>query len=206
MQQPPPPPHSTPNPYQSQPYQENGPNPAQSGFPYQPASPAPRSTNSIALTYGLIFGAIMVATYILSIVVNQLFISLFIHRIANNALTPFALLQGTIFMIIYWVLYFVMGMLAAQRARKIATATIAGLWASLLFFIAYCVGTMISFIAILRIAYSSGYFISVVLGLLVTLFLHIGVGIGIGALGGLVGKGMGNKTVQMGPPSAYPPM
>lgn len=186
--------------YQGQPFMP--------GYPFQP--PRTQPTGKIALKYGLIFGAILVGADLLEFVAGTLFSRLLPslqaqYHLSFSALALYSLVIPGIFVLIDWVIYFLAGLFTARRAQQVGTATIACLWASLCYFVIYILGlginVLITWSEITRYNLSViGYFVNVGTGLVETLILNIGLGIGIGTLGGLLGKSLASKRAQPMPP------
>jgi hypothetical protein len=214
VQQPPSPtPSEQPSPYaanqtsyQGQPQPAYPPYPGQPDYGYSFPPSQPQSTGKIALKYGLIFGAIMVVFSLLRFAFNW-FIPQMTHdyHLSISAMVLYTLLLTAIFTLIYWGLYFCAGLFASRQTRQIGTASFACLWASLCYFAIYCVLTGISALTLLtRVGGSiimTSYITSIGIGFAIVLFVQIGLGCGIGALGGLVGKNLVRKE-----PSPAPPM
>lgn len=193
MQQPPPPPQQ----------------PAFSSYPppYTPFSPQPPSTQKIALKFGLIFGAIFVGRLLLETVFyfayNQsLPVLVATYHLALSAISALSLTITAFFTLIDWIIYFLAGFFTARRARNVNAAVIACLWANLCYGVISLVLTAISVLSTMSILAGrenvlTGYLPSVGLNVVVDLFLlHIGVGTGIGALGGLLGKSTAPREVS----------
>ncbi len=162
--------------------------------------------NNPALKWGLIFGlALAIIQVIFDIITNV------IVRAAN-----IGLIVNVLSLLIGIVAYLVVGLLAARETGKVSTGTLAGLWGALFYGVIGLVSTLIiTFTRIgelvrraqitadqlhLAVHYTpaliiGGAITAAVLGLAFT----IGLGAGLGALGGLIGKGM----AKVPPPPTY---
>lgn len=105
----------------------------------------------------------------------------------------FSTIPLIIFTLINWSAYFLAGFFTA---RKGGTAITACLWTGLCYFVIYCLELVIN--VMLFMAARDGrippsfYFTSIGIGFVTMLILH-GLGIGIGVLGGLLGKNAARK-------------
>lgn len=176
--------------------------PVMPGYPWPPAVAQP--TGKIALKYGFIFGAILAACAVLATIVNTIY-SRFLpvlqaqYHLSYSALSLYSLVLVGIFMLIHWAIYFLAGIFTARRARRVSTATIACLWAGLCYLIMYVILFSIGQVIIFSTMAKLGSFVDassfLVIGIraVITLILDIGLGIGIGALGGLLGRSLASK-------------
>ncbi|GHO56786.1 DUF3824 domain-containing protein [Ktedonobacter robiniae] len=163
------------------------------GYPPQPARP--RTTRAAVLKYGLIFGAILVVAKLIDASVGHAFIQVLISAAAYSQSTIEALsyIPTIIFTLVYWVIYFLAGLFAARQARNVTAATLTGLLASLCFFVAYFIVLIINLApiwgVIMRIGVVGNSLAGLGVSIAITLIVQIGLGIGLAALGGLLGKG-----------------
>jgi len=182
----------------------------QPGYPYaagyMPQPQSSQSTKKIALRYGLIFGAILAGVYIFQIATNWIYSQsmpslAFRYHLPISRLVLYGYLILAVFTLIYWVIYFLAGLFAARRAGQVGTATVACLWAGLCYFVLYVVGLGINMLILLNLLHGRvlpGYFSGLGRNILLVLVLHV-IGIGIGTLGGLLGKSTGRKQGPVTP-------
>ncbi|HTK07284.1 MAG TPA: hypothetical protein VL485_08950 [Ktedonobacteraceae bacterium] len=197
-------------PYQNQPQSDypSNQNQAQPGYPLYQAQPGwpgyqfqqeQLQTGKIAaLKYGLIFGGIIAFAAILEAITSQAFISFMVlqYHSSITSVSFYSLLVAAIFILIYWALYFFAGFLAARRSQRAVTASIAGLWMSLCYFVMYLLILGFNFLMTLHMLGGriiGSYFISLIGGFAIALFVVIGLGIGISVLGGLLGQSLARK-------------
>ena len=176
------------------------PYPGQSGFPgYGFQSPETRSSGNIALKYGLIFGAIAIVVNILQITINRIAFPIFFNAFhaSENALSLniYSITLSIVFAVFYWIVYFFLGFLVGRRTQRVGDTSIAALWTSLCYFVIYCLVVVFSIIPILHtIGLNLGLVLSsLISGVAFVLIVNIGLGIGICALGGLLGKNLTHK-------------
>jgi hypothetical protein len=172
----------------------------------------------IALRYGLIFG--LMQTIIASI---MLLIMAFTDPLGESL--ALLLGVGALVFIIGLVAYFVAGTLAAKQTGKVSTGTISGLWTGTFYGVLACIVNITLFLSISlpkRLVYydttgasttlnttSSTFKAGLEIGgigfAIFGLFFAIGVGAGIGALGGLLGRSQARKNApQPYPAQPYP--
>jgi hypothetical protein len=187
-------PQSDYSPYQGQ--QQPGPSPyqGQPGYWFPPSQPP--STSKIALKYGLIAGAIMVGGIILQFILARMLPFLIVYyRISIiQAVLFFSTIPLAVLTLINWTSYFLAGFFTA---RKGGTAIIACLWAGLCYLVIYCLSFGINIFLLMAARsgrVSPGYFTSLGIGIAIMLALHA-LGIGIGILGGLLGKNAARKQM-----------
>ncbi|GHO85961.1 hypothetical protein [Dictyobacter formicarum] len=196
-----PPERSTPLPAQPQQPQPAAPfYQEQHGYPgYSPLPTQSPSTGKIALKYGLIFGAILVARLIIGYVFTLLFNQAIpqiraTYHLPVSTIAIYSFLLTAFFTFLDWIIYFLAGLFAARQTRKISPAVFACLWANLCYSVVSCLLTGISLVYTMSIfagrsALIASYLTSAGINFAVVLILlHIGLGTGIGALGGLLGK------------------
>lgn len=167
------------------------------GYPYPgypPQSAQPRTTGGTALKYGLIFGAILVVANLIDTGVSRVLVQVLIGaEFSASVVSVLSFIPTIIFTLVYWVIYFLAGLFAARQARNVTAATLAGLLASLCFFVVYFVVVLINVASVLgtitRYGGVGGYLSSLGVDIAITLIVQIGLGIGLAALGGLLGKG-----------------
>jgi hypothetical protein len=200
MQQPPfPPPPGQPPQFSA--YSPSGQELPQPGYPPYAAQPnsgysfppsQPKLTGKIALKYGLIFGTIMAAIVLLRYALNLISVYLYHQFYHFISLGMYSILLTVIFTLIYWGVYFCAGIFAARQARQLGAACFACLWASLCFFVVYCLSLTVTILSTLSLLISASswnsYLIGLASGFAGVFFIQIGLGYGIGVLGGLVGK------------------
>lgn len=146
------------------------------------------------MKYGLIFGAILVVAYLINLGVGRVLVQVLISaEYSPSAIGALSYIPTIIFTLVYWVIYFLAGLFAARQARNVTAATLTGLLASLCFFVVYFIVLIINVASvwgvITRYGEVGGYLTSLGVGIAVTLIMQIGLGIGLAALGGLLGKG-----------------
>jgi len=146
----------------------------------------------------LICGAILAGDYILQFILGRMlpFLVSQYHISLVQAALLFSTIPFIVLTLINWSAYFLAGFFTA---RKGGTAIIACLWASLCYFVIYFLGLGINLF--LLMARDGGrippfYFTSIGIGFVTALTLH-GLGIGIGALGGLLGKNSARKQALL---------
>lgn len=176
--------------------------PGHQPYPGQPASQllSPQSLRKIALKYGLIFGAILIVCYLLETGASMILMQqMFQHPSTSSTglitYTIYNYIRIAVFTLIYWSIYFLAGIFAARRAQRVGTAFAACLWASLCYLVVYCLvvgsGVVTNWNVIARGDFSTSmYLMNIGTGFALTCILHIGLGLGIGALGGLLGKSL----------------
>lgn len=176
--------------------------PSQPGMPpvsypypgYPPQSAQPRTTGAAVLKYGLIFGAILVVAYLINLGVGRVLVQVLISaEYSPSVIGPLSYIPTIIFTLVYWVIYFLAGLFAARQARNVTAATLTGLLASLCFFVVYFIVLIINAASVWGMITRYGevglYLASLGVSTAVTLIVQIGLGIGLAALGGLLGKG-----------------
>lgn len=174
------------------------------GYSFPPAQPKP--IGKIARKYGLIFGTIMVAIalfrYALGLVAPYL---AYQFHFSISAISISSFLFTVIFTFIYWGIYFCAGIFAARQMRQIRAASFACLWTSLCYFAAYCLLFVIFPLSLQNSAASRSFYLtSLTTDFAIVLFIQIGLGIGIGTLGGLLGKSLVHRETQYGaPPNTF---
>ncbi|GHO82086.1 hypothetical protein [Dictyobacter formicarum] len=167
--------------------------------PYQ----RPPEGGKVSFLYGLIFGVGMFVVGVIFYCINTFALSS----------TPFLTLFVTG---LAWLLdlgfFFLVGTLAARKTGKVSTATVAGVWTAVFDGVLYAIFSVIMLYAVTlnRVsgAYqqsSSGQQISPetarslmvaggIFGVVMLLLLTIGIGAGMGALGGLLGRSLARKS------------
>ena len=177
----------------------------------QQQNPPPvASPGKIAFRYGLILGLIQTVLALITALVTAL-----TDPLGTSAGLSFGL--GVLIFITSLVAYFIAGTLAAKQTGKVSTGTIGGLWTGVVYGILGCIITSTTFLAIRypklvdhyntvgypASATASAFKIGLVaagVGLPVFgLFVAIGVGAGIGALGGLLGRSQFRKNTPQQP-------
>jgi hypothetical protein len=171
------------------------------------------SSGKIALRYGLIFGLIQAAIVAIVLLLNA-FVFL------GN--TGVSLILGVLSFLTGLAAYFVAGTLAAKQTGKVSTGTISGLWAGVFYGVIGCIISIAIFLGITlpkllnqynTAGYPSGvspatFRIGVIAGgvgvYIFGLFFAIGVGAGIGALGGLLGRSQARKAAPAQPYQEQP--
>lgn len=198
----------------------------------QPMQPMPQQGHP-ALRYGVIFGGIIA---VLSIISNVISIADGSETAAFNASSGQASVSsgilglGCLFFLVYLALYFVAGMLASSKTGRVGTGSLAGLVAGA---VGGIVGLVAGIIAIMTIPTSTFQSIADrtqtsggtpltaqqvqsaivavgIVGAILGLLFAIGLGAGIGALGGLAGRGRAPRPQYMeamypGMAQGYPP-
>jgi hypothetical protein len=170
------------------------------------------STGKIAFRYGLIFGIIQTVIALITALVTSL-----TDPLKLNAGLSLGL--GSLIFLTSLVAYFIAGTFASRQTGKVSTGTISGLWTGVFYGVLGCIITVVLFLTIqypkLVNQYNTvGYPANATasefqLGLVIAgvglpilgLFLAIGIGAGIGALGGLLGRSQARKNA---PPQPYP--
>ena len=172
---------------------------------YQPSTPPSVTPHSgrTALIHGILAGLIL--GIVESIVI--------VYFTRDMNIGPYAQLSIP-FSLLFWIVILLLsGAIAGKRTGKIATGTLAGLWAGM-------VGGIITavtwFTMLMASAYSSYYYPGMMATNLTYMILLIlaalGIGTGLGALGGLIGQSFAPNTQtalhpyqQSGLPQAYQP-
>jgi hypothetical protein len=168
------------------------------------------SSRKVAFRYGLIFGLIQAAIAIVVSLLSKFVLS------SNTGVT--LVLNGIVFLI-GLTAYFIAGMLASRQTGKVSTGTISGLWTGVFSGILGCIVNVVLFLSITyptlidhynKVGYPSNVSQSAFkvgaiaggVGIYILGFIFaIGVGAGIGALGGLLGRSQARKNA---PPQPYP--
>ena len=174
------------------------------------ASSSPRK---VAFRYGLIFGLIQAAIALIVALLNIFVLS------SNTGVV--LVLNGLVFLT-GLAAYFIAGMMASRQTGKVSTGTISGLWAGVFYGV---LGFIITTILFLSITYpklidhynsvgypsnvsQSAFKAGIVAGGVGLYFLGlifaIGVGAGIGALGGLLGRSQARKNAPLQPYQEQP--
>src|SRR5450631_1585088 len=169
------------------------------------------STGKIAFRYGLIFGLIQTAIALTTALVTSL-----TDPLGLNAGLTFGL--GSLIFLTSLAAYFIAGTFAAKQTGRVGTGTISGLWTGVVYGVLGCIITIVLFLTIrypkLVDHYNTvGYPTSITpattraasmaggIGFpIFGLFVAIGIGAGIGALGGLLGRSQARKNA---PPQPY---
>ncbi len=168
------------------------------------------SSRKVAFRYGLIFGLIQAA---IAIVVSLL------SKFVLSSNTGAMLVLNVIVFLTGLAAYFIAGMLASRQTGKVSTGTISGLWTGVFSGILGCIVNIVLFLSITyptlidhynKVGYPSNVSQSAFqvgaiaggVGIYILGFIFaIGVGAGIGALGGLLGRSQARKNA---PPQPYP--
>jgi uncharacterized membrane protein len=178
----------------------------------QPAA-IPPNARAVALQRGLTFGLAQTA-----IAVSILLLNTFVNT--NSGL---ALLLAAVNFLLSLTAYFGAGILASRQTGQLSTGTFAGLWTGvcygvLNFIISLIIFLLVTFPKTLVILSTSSDFAGnpdavrlgvIVGGIGIELFgslLAIGLGAGLGALGGLIGRSSSPLQPVSVPPPAYPPL
>lgn len=184
-------------PYQSQ-AQASVPYPAQADV----SAPSSQSTRKFTLKYGLIFGAILIGCYILAIASARILVNILLMNYHSSLYTIglYGLFSTAIFTLICWGVYFCAGIFTVRRTQRVGTTNITNLWASLCYFVAYCLFVTYDLLFPFRenhVAPATAlYSISVTFALVL---LQTGMGIGIGTLGGLLEQNRARKIASHPP-------
>lgn len=187
-----------------------------------------------AVRYGLIFGGILAALDIINGIISIATGSsatAFTPDGSQSSAMASALGIGCLFFLIELALFFVAGMLAAKQTARVGTGSVAGLIAGATGGIIGLIFTIIRVAALpasyyqavvdraqsqggsitLAQAQAAGTVVGIVFAIIVYLIV-IGIGAGLGALGGLVGRGQAprppyTESMYSGypQPGAYPP-
>lgn len=182
------------------------------------------SSGHPAMKWGIIFGIVIGALSLINVLLR--FATLGARSFASGS--PFFGGFGCLFSLIGLALLFVAGILAARESGRVSTGTVAGLIAGL---IGGVVSAIVTIVAVLSVPFS--YFVEAAhrgargsaltpgqihniaqIALVVIIIAEIaaigvegGIGAGLGALGGLIGKGQhgaGSPGVQAPPPYQTP--
>lgn len=185
----------------------------------QPTYTAPNS-GKIAFRYGLIFGLIQAVVAIAILLLNT-----FVNTTSDKV--GIAFLLAAVNFLLSLAAYFVAGILSSKQTGKVSTGTLAGMWTGIIYGVVNLVVALVVFFQVslprlmqaaqnsnspvytnnpdaFRVGLMIGGVGIPVLGALIA----VGLGAGLGALGGLIGKN--TSKVQPEPaypayPSAYPP-
>ena len=174
---------------------------------------SPPKSGKIAFRYGLIFG---IGLFVIAAILFSLGTFLFFN-------SDFSIVFSLIYWLIGLVAFFLGGMFAAQKTGKVSTGTIAGLWAgifdgalyailAIIVFFTYSLsrlpadtlGTSSSAAGISTETAQQLVVATAVVGQILALLIAIGLGAGIGALGGLVGRATSKVPKQLYPGQPYP--
>jgi len=171
----------------------------------------PPNSGKVAFQHGLIFGLIQAAIASAILLTNT-----FVGN--SSTRLGLALVLTGVGFLLGLVAYFVAGILAAKQTGKVSTGTLAGLWTGVIYGVITFVVSMILFFTVnlpkltglqqsssatstnfetFRTAAIFGGVGFAIFGIL----FACGLGAGLGALGGLIGKNSSRVTL----PSTYPP-
>lgn len=177
---------------------------------------SPPNLGKIAFQHGLIFGLILAFITVCVLLLNTFLFN-------SSANVGIALLLSIVSFLLGLAAYFVVGILASKKAGRVSTGTIAGIWTGTIYGVIGCVVSLlifftVSFPKIMAANASSSAMASVnqafkaeaIFGVIgATVFgvlFAIGLGAGIAALGGLIGKSTSNVVDPMPIyPPGYPP-
>jgi hypothetical protein len=166
----------------------------------------PPESGKIAIRYGLIFGVgLFIIAAILALIATFAFYG-----------SSFASLFSIVYWLIGLVAFFLVGIFAAKKTGKVGTGTLAGLWAGIFDGVLYAIFAIILFFTYTlgkeantltnsstgaHLAAGSAQELAIALIVIVQVFSllsAIGLGAGLGALGGLVGRAT-SKAKYAGP-------
>lgn len=176
------------------------------------------SSGHPAMKWGLIFGIVIGALSLINVLLR--FATLGTRSLATGS--PFFGGFGCLFLLIGLALLFISGILAARESGRVGTGAIAGLIAGL---IGGVVSAIVTIVAVLSVPFS--YFVEaahrgargsaltpgqihniaqialvvIIIAEIVAIGVEGGIGAGLGALGGLIGKGQRGEA----PPGMQPP-
>jgi hypothetical protein len=174
-------------------------------------------TSKVAFRYGLIVGLILAAFESAILLFNTFGTLATANVVLALALSGFGLLAGL-------AAYGVAGFMASKQTGKVSTGTIAGLWTGTFYGIICFIVSMTLFFGInfpkaMELAnnstsisnieaYRAGFIIGGVGFAIFGILLAIGLGAGLGALGGLIGKSQAKvlPTPEMPYPSPQQPL
>ncbi len=177
---------------------------------------SPPDLGKIAFQHGLIFGLILAFINVCVVLLNTFLFN-------SSANVGFALLLSFVSFLLGLIAYFVVGILASKKAGRVSTGTIAGIWTGTIYGVIGCVVNLLIFFTVsfpkimaanasssatasMNQAFKAGAIFGAIGATVFGVAFAIGLGAGIAALGGLIGKST-SKVVDPMPmyPSGYPP-
>lgn len=178
----------------SQSQQQNWTSLYQPGIQHTPHQQQAHFIKDVIMKYALTSGILLALFTLVESFIRQALLSLL--AITGDYLSLYFRFPY-IALLFFWAIYFLTGLFAARRTQKLGVACIISLWASLGYLAMFCLLSYRSLFEFFRflsgrisdptsiIQYSSyiGF----------EIFLHIGVGIGVCILGGLLGKRLAQK-------------
>jgi hypothetical protein len=177
---------------------------------------SPPDPGKIASQHGLIFGLILAFINVCVLLLNTFLFN-------SSANVGFAFLLSIVSFLLGLIAYFVVGILASKKVGRVSTGTIAGIWTGTISGVIGCVVSLLIFFTVsfpkimatnasspapasINQAFQAGAVFGAVGANVFGVLFAIGLGAGIAALGGLIGKSTSNVVDPMPIyPPGYPP-